>query len=51
MYRSVGKAGGAGALAATGAPNVAVFLGIAFLTALVGVCLMRSAIVLRRSER
>ena len=52
MYRGIGKAGGlGGTLAMTGAPNVAVFLAIALGFIVVGLCLLRSELVLRKSSR
>ena len=40
-----------GALAATGAPNVAVIVGFALGAVVVGACMVRSAVVLKRSGR
>jgi hypothetical protein len=52
MYRGIGKAGGlGGALAMTGTPNIAVFLAVALGFVVVGVCLVRSELVLRKSSR
>ena len=52
MYRGLGKAGGlGGGLAATGAPNFAVMLAIALGCLVVGVCLARTELVLRKSGR
>jgi hypothetical protein len=52
MYRGIGKAGGlGGGLAMTGAPNVAVFLAVALGFLVVGACLARSELVLRKSSR
>ncbi|HEV2344305.1 MAG TPA: hypothetical protein VGS97_09450 [Actinocrinis sp.] len=52
MYRSLGNAGGAGgALAVTGAPNVAVFLAVALALVVTGACLLRNATVLQRPGR
>jgi hypothetical protein len=38
-------------LAATGAPNLAVFMAIALGFAVIGACLLRTTTVLRQSER
>jgi hypothetical protein len=52
MYRGVGKAGGAGgALAVTGAPNIAVYLAVALGLFVVGACIWRTEMVLRKSDR
>jgi len=52
MYRGIGKAGGlGGGLAMTGAPHLAVFLVAALGFIVVGVCLVRSELVLRKSSR
>jgi len=52
MYRGIGKAGGiGGGLAMTGAPNVAVFLAVGLGLVVVGVCFVRSELVLRKSSR
>jgi hypothetical protein len=52
MYRGIGKAGGVGgSLAATGAPNMAVFLAAALGVIVAGVCLLRAGTVLRKPKR
>lgn len=48
---AIGGVGGMGALAATGAPNVAVIVGFALGTIVVGACMVRSAVVLKRPAR
>ncbi len=52
MYRGWGKAGGAGAgLAATGAPYVAVYVGLALALVVIGACVLRGEILLRQPDR
>lgn len=52
MYRWWGKAGGAGAgLAATGAPYVAVYVGLALALIVLGACVLRGEVLLRKSQR
>lgn len=52
MYRSLGKAGGlGGGLAATGAPNVALTVAVALACVVVGVCLLRTAMMRRQVGR
>jgi hypothetical protein len=54
MYKNslgAGGAGGTGALAATGAPNIALFIGIAVALTLIGLGLYRSSVVFGRGRR
>ena len=54
MYKKsagAGGAGAAGALATTGAPNVALYLGVAIVLSIIGLCLSRSSVVLGRGDR
>jgi hypothetical protein len=54
MYKKsigAGGAGGAGALASTGAPDIALFLGVGAALILIGLCLYRSSVVLGRHDR
>ncbi|HEV2636227.1 MAG TPA: hypothetical protein VGX23_13825 [Actinocrinis sp.] len=51
MYRTVGKTGGLGGLAVTGAPNVAVFLVVACALVVAGAWIVRTEMVLRKSGR
>ena len=53
MYKIHVGAGGAGvgALATTGAPNVALYIGVAIVLGIVGLCLYRSSVVLGRGDR
>ena len=54
MYKKSAGAGGAGAvgaLATTGAPDVALYLGVAIVLGIIGLCLYRSSVVLGRGDR
>ncbi len=52
MYRGLGNAGGAGgALAVTGAPNLAVFFAVALALVVTGALVLRNVTVLQRRER
>ena len=54
MYKNslgAGGAGGAGTLAATGAPNIAIFIGVAAALTILGLCLYRSSVVFGRGRR
>ncbi len=49
MYKKsagAGGAGAAGALATTGAPNVALYIGVAIVLSIIGLCLYRTSVVL-----
>lgn len=48
---AIGGVGGVGALAATGAPNLAVLVGFGVGALVLGACMVRSAMVLKRSGR
>ncbi|HET9172400.1 MAG TPA: hypothetical protein VFN97_23440 [Actinospica sp.] len=54
MYKSsigAGGAGGAGALATTGAPDIALFVAIAVALTLIGLALYRTSVVSGRGRR
>jgi hypothetical protein len=51
MYRTVGKGVGAGGLAVTGAPNIAVFMVVALALVVVGAWIVRTEMVLRKTDR
>jgi hypothetical protein len=51
MYKKSSGLAGAGGLAATGAPNVAILLGVMLALCIVGLCFYRTSAVLNRNGR